>query len=308
MTVLTSLAENDYFLGLAALLNSVAEHGKYVDRVIVGYRGELPSWLPELTATEHGYSFVSKSGFQVDLIRMEGKYHMVHEKPKWLWEVTEVLAPGADEYFFFDSDIVINCRMEFFGEWVRLGVALCGDVNFVFDATHPHRRVWAGFAEKEGRKIHNQLNGYYNSGFLGWTQKTKSFVSDWNDAFQMMVPHSGNMREFRVYDRTHPVLTTNQDSFNLAAMITTQPLSLVGPEAMSFSDGMRLMHHPIGPKPWRRNYFLGMLKGKPPRASDVAFWRSVNGSEFSPVSRLKQQWMIFICLAFRFLARFYKAL
>ena len=48
MKVLTTLAERDYFLGLAALLNSVAAYGSHVDKVIVGYREALPDWLPPL--------------------------------------------------------------------------------------------------------------------------------------------------------------------------------------------------------------------------------------------------------------------
>ncbi len=264
MKILTTLAERDYFLGLAALLNSVVKYGTYVDKVIVGFRGDLPGWLPELHPTKNGQSFRTKSGLEVELVELNGSLHMVHEKPKWFLHLTEVLAPGAEEYFFFDSDIVVNARMSFFGEWVKQGVALCGDVNFTFHRYHPIRKCWAAFARAAGHSVTHELDDYYNSGFLGWTQDTKQFIHDWNASFAILAPYSGNMKEFRVFDRTAIVLSTNQDSLNLAAMVTDQLISPVGPEAMGFIYGMRLMHHPIGPKPWRKSFIKEFFRGTPP--------------------------------------------
>ncbi len=308
MKILTTLAEQDYFLGLAALLNSVVKHGTYVDKVIVGYRGNLPTWLPELQDSKNGRSFTTKSGLEVELVELNGSLHMVHEKPKWFLHLTEVLAPDAAEYFFFDSDIVMNARMSFFGEWVQQGIAICGDVNFTFHRHHPIRKSWASFAKAAGHPITHQLDDYYNSGFLGWTQATKQFIYDWNEAFAILAPHSGSMKEFRVFDRTATVLSTNQDSLNLAAMITEQPISPVGPEAMGFIYGMRLMYHPIGPKPWKRKFLKEFFQGKPPRESDVIFWKNVNGSELAPFPEAQVKRMQFLCKALRFNARFYKHL
>lgn len=308
MIVLTTLAEKTYFLGFAALLNSIAVHGKYVDKIILGYRGELPKWLPALEPSDHGVSFVSTSGIVVELIKFPDGYHLVHEKPNWMKKVTYTYAPGADEYFFFDSDIVVNSRMDFFGEWVRTGVAICGDVNYVFPAHHPHRIQWARYAKQGGRDVKNVLNNYYNSGFLGWTQDTKGFIDDWCDAFEFMTPHSAQMDKFRVYDRTYPVMSANQDSLNLAAMITDQPIALLGPEAMGFSYGLRLMFHPIGVKPWQRNFAKSYLLGRPPRAADIAFWRTVNGSEVQPLNAALVRYKLFCARLFRFGARFYKSL
>jgi len=308
MKIMTTLAERSYFLGLAALLNSMARHGTYVDKVIVGYREALPRWLPELTASDNGQTFTTAGGLVVELVELNGSLHMVHEKPKWFLHVSEVLAPDADEYFFFDSDIIINSRMDFYGEWVKEGVAICGDINFIFDRHHPHRKKWAAYAIEAGRPVVNVMDHYYNSGFLGWTRETKQFIHDWNDAFAMMVPHSGSMNEFRVFDRTAAVLSTNQDSLNLAAMITNQPISLIGPEAMGFIYGMRLMHHPIGPKPWTRRFVREFFAGKPPREADVIFWQNIHGSELNPVSSGKAKRMEILCKALRFGSRFYKGL
>ena len=307
MKILTTLAERDYFLGLAALLNSVVAYGTYVDKVIVGYREALPDWLPPLRPSRNGQSFILPGGLEVELVELNGSLHMVHEKPKWFLHVTEVLAPDATEYYFFDSDIIINSRMNFYGEWVKEGVAICGDVNFVFHRHHPIRKKWAAFARAAGREVTNELDDYYNSGFLGWTQETKQFVYDWNEAFALLAPHSGNMKEFRVFDRTATVLSTNQDSFNLAAMITEVPISPIGPEAMGFIYGLRLMHHPIGPKPWTRKFVPEFFKGKPPRESDLIFWQYVNGSELTPLAGGKVKNTQTLLKLLRFGGRFYES-
>lgn len=306
MRILTTLAERDYFLGLAALLNSAVHHGTYVDKVVVGYREELPSWLPERKPSRNGETFKLPSGLPVELVKLDGSLHMVHEKPSWFKHLSEVLEPDAEEYFFFDSDIVINERMSFYGEWVAEGVGLCGDVLFVFDRRHPIRRKWSNLAQEQGAETVTALDHYYNSGFLAWKNEHRQFIADWNRAFAILAPHSGDMKKFRVKNRTATVLSTNQDSLNLAAMITEVPIAPIGPEAMGFNHGMRLMHHPIGPKPWRRKFLREFFSGKPPREADVQFWRYVNGSELQPLSAGKVRQKFILTRALRFLARWYR--
>lgn len=305
MRVLTTLAERDYFLGLAALLNSVYRHGGYVDRVIVGYRGDLPTWLPPLSEAAYGWRCDLAEGLALELVAVDGKNHMVHEKPKWFKYVNDVLAPEADEYYFFDSDITVNTRMEFFGEWSATGVAVCGDVNYVFSASHPIRRQWAGLAEAAGVRVRQRLDGYFNSGFLGWTKATRGFIDDWVGAFEILAPHAGSMESFRVKDRTHTVLSANQDSFNLALMTTECPIADIGPEAMGMIYGMRLMHHPLGPKPWNINYAKNFLAGLKPRDSDLAFFRHVNGPLLEPMPEGHVRRRVFAVKFFRALNRFY---
>ncbi|PPK87531.1 hypothetical protein CLV84_0474 [Neolewinella xylanilytica] len=308
MKILTTLAERDYFLGFAALLNSVVHYGTYVDKVIVGYRGELPEWLPPLRVSNHGREFTTPEGLPVELVELSGSKHMVHEKPKWFAHVSDVLAPDATEYFFFDSDIIINTRMSFFGEWVAEGIGICGDVNFLFDPTHPIRLKWAKLAEANGLTVRNQIHGFYNSGFLAWTQEQKPFIADWNRAFSILAPKSGDMKQFRVFDRTAMVQSTNQDSFNLAMMITEVPLSVIGPEAMSFINGMQLMFHPIGAKPWKRDFGKDFLQGRAPRQADIQFWRHVNGTALQPLPVAKANRTLKYSRALRWLGRFYHRL
>ena len=280
--------------------------GKYIDKIVVGYREDLPAWLPKLNPSKNGVSCTLNSGIELELIEMRGDLHMVHEKPKWFRYFTDVLEPNADEYYFFDSDIVIVNRMSFFGEWVNQGVAICEDVNYSMSRNHPIRKQWEKFAALDGLEVKSQVDWYYNSGFLGWKKETKSFLTEWERCFEILAKHSGDMKQFRIHDRTHPVLSANQDSLNLAAMTTQIPISTIGPEAMGFKNGMHLMSHPIGKKPWDKKYISDFFKGYPPRTSDLHYWRNVNGSEFKPQNVLLVSYKRIICRLLKGLSRFYQ--
>ncbi|MEO6722058.1 MAG: hypothetical protein ABIN67_16955 [Ferruginibacter sp.] len=307
MKILTSLAENHYFLGLAALINSVVKNGSYIDKIVIGYRGTLPTWLPPLQVTKKGHSCFLKSGLEMELILLKNNFHMVHEKPRWFKHLTEVLEPDATEFFFFDSDIVVINRMSFFGEWVKEGIALCEDVNNDMNNNHPIRKQWATMAAEDGCTVNNKcIDRYYNSGFLGWSRDHAGFIDDWVRSFTILSKKSGDMTQFRVHDRTHTVLSANQDSLNLAAMITAMPVSTIGPEAMGFRYGLSLMSHPIGDKPWKRSFIKDFLLGIPPRMSDVIFWENVCGPELNPFSLSTARRNIILCKSLRGLARFYK--
>jgi hypothetical protein len=306
MKILTTLAENDYFLGLAALVNSVVKNGTYVDRVVVGYRGTLPTWLPTLKSSKHGKACTLNSGLEIEFVKLDYNLHMVHEKPKWFKYLTEVLEPAAEEFFFFDSDIIVINRMSFFGEWVKEGVAICEDVNYNMSSNHPIRKQWVNLAEEDGMKIKRSIERYYNSGFLGWNRKTAEFIEDWDKCFKILAKKSGDMKQFRVHDRTNTVLSANQDSLNLAAMITQVSISTIGPEAMGFHHGFQLMAHPIGQKPWKRKFIKDFFNGNPPRSSDLLFWENVTGTELQPVSLYVVQNKKRLCKFLRGGARLYR--
>ena len=150
MVVFTTLAEKKYFLGVSALINSIIENGTYANKIVIGYRGELPNWLPKLESSKNGRSFFIES-LEVEFVEVKGGLHMVHEKPTWFKYLTFELEPDAEEYFFFDSDITVINRMDFFGEWVKQGVAICEDINYDMSSTHPVRKQWAKIVESKGR-------------------------------------------------------------------------------------------------------------------------------------------------------------
>ncbi len=307
MVVFTTLAEKKYFLGVSALINSIIENGTYATKIVIGYRGELPNWLPELENSKNGKSFFIDN-LEVEFVEVKGALHMVHEKPTWFKYLTFELEPDAEEYFFFDSDITVINRMDFFGEWVKQGVAICEDINYDMSSTHPVRKQWAKIVESKGRIVTNpNLSRYYNSGFLGWTRDHKDFILDWYDAFIWLKELSGDLTRFRTKDRTNVVLSANQDSLNLAVMMTNCDISVIGPEAMGFHYGLSLMQHPLGAKPWNLSFVKNAFRGIPPRYSDLLFWKNVNGiiSPY-PVGYVKRKNRA-IKLA-KFISRFYKKL
>jgi hypothetical protein len=305
MIVFTTLAENKYFYGVAALINSIIKNGTYADKIVVGYRGALPLWLPILTNSKNGKALTLKNGFIIDFVELEGDLHMVHEKPKWFYHLSHVLEPEASEYFFFDSDIILINRMSFFGEWIRQGVAICEDINYDMSSNHPIRKQWIELAKYNNYVINDIPSRYYNSGFLGWTKETIPFISDWNNCSKILMEVAGDLKQFRVNDRTNVVLSANQDSLNMAVMITNSGVSTIGPEAMGFNYGLPLMLHPLGPKPWDINFLINFFKGKPPRHADIEFWKNVNSNELKPYKTLYVKRKIFFIKTFKVLSRFY---
>ena len=176
------------------------------------------------------------------------------------------------------------------------------------NSNHPIRKQWAALAKEDGCTINNScIDRYYNSGFLGWSRNTASFIDDWVKCFTIHSKRSCDLTQFRVHDRTHTVLSANQDSLNLAAMITEMPVSTIGPEAMGFRYGLALMSHPIGDKPWIRSFIKKFISGVPPRMSDVFFWENIVGPELQPFSASVAKRNVILCKSLRGLARFYKS-
>ena len=308
MRVLTTLAERDYFYGLSALINSAVHFGPYVDKVVVGYRGPLPSWLPTLKHRDGVAYFKMTENLEVSLHEMTDEVtHMVHQKPRWCLKVMDELAPDATTILFMDSDIVVNNSMPFYDNWSEQGVGVCGDVNFHFSAFHPIRQKWSALAESAGRPTKNTIEGYYNSGFLLLRREYRSFLVDWNQAIDIFAPYSGDTSKFRVNNRLSTVLSANQDGLNLALMITDCPIALLGPDAMGFEGGIQLMYHILGQgKSWRKNYLLSSFDGRPPALADQAFWEFANGQKLQPYSSSTTKSKLLLIKVLRFFGRFYR--
>ncbi len=306
MRVLATLASGDYFYGVAALVNSVVANGTYVDKVVVGYRGALPGWLPPLSPSRNGLGFTLAGGLAVEFVEVAGDRHMTHEKPAWFRLLTEVLEPDAEEFFYMDSDIVVVDRMDFFGRWVRQGVAFCEDVNHYMSDTNPIRLQWISLLAENGRQVNRRLNSYVNGGFLGWTRHTAQFIADWEECFRISLPHAGDTAKFTEHTRLDMIMFADQDSMNIAAMTTDCPVSIIGPSGMSFTYGVRLMAHALGPKPWSRKFIADFFHGLPPRYIDLKFWEYLTAGPLVPFSRGKAARKVRRVKFLRFMSRFYR--
>jgi hypothetical protein len=146
-----------------------------------------------------------------------------------------------------------------------------------------------------------------NSGFLGVKREHRSFLDLWAELITSVESESGSLKAWRSLDRTHRFWSANQDTLNVAAMITEHPVAIYGPNGMDFvpSPGRPMMSHSVDkPKPWQRQYLLDFLRGKPPSRPDRWFWEYASWPlAIFPQGHVKRQQISLRAAAF--LARFY---
>jgi hypothetical protein len=278
-SVVTTLFEGDYHYGVATLANSLARNG-YTGRLYAGYRGPPPPWAAHVPAAADGSRRVAAGPVEIVLIPHPTALHFTHFKPWWMQEVLDCHEPAADAVFYFDPDIVVCSRWSYFEEWAGYGIALCEDNHYHVGAHHPLRHAWAAFARERGHPVVHSLSRYCNGGFQGVQRAHRSFLSTWAELIRAVEPESGSLHQWRSLDRTHRFWSANQDTMNLAAMITPHPVSIYGPNGMDFipSPGRPLMSHAIDlPKPWQKHFLLSALRGQAPSRPDRRFWEYVDG-------------------------------
>ncbi|HLP08125.1 MAG TPA: hypothetical protein VK178_08155 [Opitutaceae bacterium] len=277
-SVVTTLFEGDYHYGVAALANSLARNG-YTGRLWTAYRGALPTWADVAPAAD-GTRHIAAGSVEIVLFPHPTDIHFTHYKPWWMQEVLDTHEPGADAVFYFDPDIVVCSRWSYYEEWAGYGIALCEDNHYHVGPHHPLRHAWAKFARERGREVVHTLHRFCNGGFQGVRREHRSFLSDWAELVQAVEPESGSLKGWRSLDRTHRFWSANQDTMNLAAMITPHPVAIYGPNGMDFlpSAGRPMMSHAVDkPKPWKKRYVLEALRGQPPSRPDRWFWEYADG-------------------------------
>jgi hypothetical protein len=271
-----TLFEGDYHFGLAALVNSLCANG-YRGEIWAGYRGKLPEWVQSHQKGGDIEQLVVNESVKVNFVRLNTIMHFTHYKMIWMLKVFE-LAIDRDCLIYFDPDIVVKCRWDFFEDWVSRGVALCEDVNSYMPTTHPIRLAWKDFLAEQGMSTVSELNQYFNAGFVGLRREYSGFLKIWERFTNAAEKESGSLSSWRTLDRTHRFMSANQDTLNVAAMATNFPLVTVGPEGMGFQPGGYIMSHAIGRiKPWRKKMLASTLfKAMPPSPADKAFFRHVS--------------------------------
>lgn len=305
-SAVTTLFENDYHHGTAALANSLVQNG-FTGTIWAGYRGPLPAWAARGQREDGSVRIALREGAEMRLVAVDSPLHFAHYKPWFMLHVLEQLDPAADAVFYFDPDIVVPTRWSYYEEWVSYGVALAEDNHYHIGAQHPLRYAWKQFAQERGLTVHHELSRFCNSGFVGTQRAHASFLRTWCDLIRAVEPESGSLTGWRRLDRTHRFWSANQDTMNLAAMVTEHPVAIYGPNGMDFvpSAGRPIMSHAVDkPKPWRRSYLRDLLRGRAPSRPDRWFWRYVDGPLPVFTSRHARRQQTCIRLA-AFLARFY---
>jgi len=274
MPVVCTLFEGNYHLGLGALMNSLYARG-FRGHFYAGYRGELPPWAARDVRTNGaGWLFDVAPNCTLHFIPIETPLHFNNYKPHFLLELMEKHCPGESTFFFFDPDIVVKARWEFFEQWSSHGIALCEDVNHYLPRNHPVRLAWKKYAAEHGLLIRQELDKFYNGGFIGVRRDGADFLRVWKQLFDCRAADGVDLGRFKLSGFEYPYLYLDQDLMNLALMLTPHPISAVGPEGMDFAPGGYVMSHSAGDtKSWRKNFIWEALNGRAPSRTDKEFIR-----------------------------------
>lgn len=312
-STICTLFEGHYHYGVAALINSLYKKG-YRGQFYIGYRGDiLPPWATKAELNveldwEGGKSLQLKEGLQIHFLPIKTKYHLAHYKPKFMLELFEGPANNTNSIAYFDPDIVVKCRWDFFENWMLQAIAMVHEVTSNdMPASHPIRREWEKVARKCNLKPTRYIHSYINSGFCGVSKQHVEFLSIWNEIIITAIQYyNPNFNQFMSLDRTYPFYSIDQDAFNVAAMCCGVPISEMGPEAMDFIHGGWTMSHAVGaPKPWKKKFLYSLLKGSPPSLADKEFWMNVDGpiGLYKPITIKSKKLNISIG---NFVGRFYR--
>ncbi|HEY4357865.1 MAG TPA: hypothetical protein VGN16_19085 [Acidobacteriaceae bacterium] len=299
-----SLWENDYHKGLGTLVNSLVRVG-YRGRVWAGYRGALPAWAATGEVAGNICTVETPEGIEVKLCKLETDIHMAQYKAAWMEQVLTEHEPEAEGIFYFDSDIFVLGEWSFFERWVRCGVAVCEDQSYPVNPTHPLVREWQQYTARLGYEQWTPPQVYVNSGLLGVTRETQSFLTTWQELIDAMQRDFGLAGVMKTGTRVDMFHQTDQDALVVAMAITSQPISWVGIDGMAFGRGEWLTLHAIS-KPWRRRVFRDWLvEGHRPDASLRMYWQLAGSPVPVETSGRIRRHRFYLPLA-AMLSRFYK--
>jgi hypothetical protein len=287
-SIVTTLFEGDYVLGVGALANSLWCAG-FDGELVAGFRGDLTHWAAASRPTEDGAIYDAGEGCRVRFVRLHTEWHLTNRKPYFLLDAWPAQAEVS--LFYFDPDIVNKARWSFYIEWAGYGLALVADpVMSPMPADHPFRMAWVKWLQSRGFLIHRWPSDYYNGGFVGFGTHRRRDVELWSrihDGMAETVP----MDRMAPVPRTDLFCMTDQDALNMLAMVTPGPLSTTGPEGMDFKPGGVLMSHAAGgEKPWRKRFVRSALQGVPPNLADKGWLTHCKGPiEVLPPEQLRRK-------------------
>ena len=267
-----TLFEGQHHYGIGALLNSLYHSGFRGD-VIIGSRGELPPWAGAAAGFDKPMELPGAEGMRLRFFDLRERIHFCNYKPTFLLRGFEEFCPGSEMGFYFDPDILVRCGWEFFEKWVEVGVALCEDMFPRMPPTHPHRAAWVRHAAPLQLQVHRQLEGYLNSGFIGLRSRNRGFLELWQRLLAALGEEK--LTKYQLGGRDQPFCKPDQEMLNAAAMMTEEPLSVIGPDGMGFSPGADsvMLHAAGGPKPWQKKMLWRTLKtGRRPTMADREFY------------------------------------
>jgi hypothetical protein len=241
---------------------------------VVGYRGALPEWTRKLG--RRGESRYEISGVVVNFVHIETNFHLSNYKPTFLKCVMDNARLGENATIaYFDADIVVRGRWQFFEQWCGYGIALCEDLYSPMHKTHPRRRMWRElFPELYGAT--RELDAYVNGGFIALKARDLEVLDIWENVIKRGYdPSKWYIKG--VYDPLGAFPAFDQDALNIAITATGRPVSIVGPEQMDFRPGGYLMSHAIeGSKPWDGGFCRRVILRRGLRLADRFFVKAMS--------------------------------
>jgi hypothetical protein len=292
ISAVCTLFEGHYHYGVATLSNSLYKNGFRGD-VYVGYRGNLPNWIlkdnkESIGKWKDSITLKTAQGLKLIFLLLDTNYSLTNYKPDFMLELWEGPAADADALFYFDPDIVINYPWTCFEEWINCGVAVCEDINSPFQEFHPRRVGWRDYFKNHHITLQFKNQIYVNGGFLGLSKKDLSFLVLWIKLQEIMGEAIGGLENsifsnqsynstilkregFQIFNKS------DQDALNATIEAYNGTISYMGKEGMGFGLGDTSMSHALAsPKPWKANYLLRAIHGRPPRTVDVSYWKNTN--------------------------------
>ena len=291
-----TLFEGDYHLGLGALANSLYAN-EFRGTIYAGYRGALPPWITNAKKIGEATEFSPADGLTLRFVPIAEKIHLTNFKPEFMLSLWEKHCPDVESFFYFDPDITVIGRWQFFEEWVLAGVAVCADFNESMPPNHPLRFAWKKFYTPHGITFRREPELYFNGGFFGLRRQQKEFLECWAKLQALMAPEIGGLQNVNVRDRTYLFHKTDQDALNVAAMASESPISPMGQDGMDLQQGGGgyVMSHAVGgEKPWRKKFVWSLLKmGWAPSRADHYFFRNVESPiRLYPAGRLARKKLV----------------
>lgn len=315
-----TLFEHHYHLGVATLVNSLHEYG-YSGIVYAGHRGELPPWAKSGSVLRPQPSGISthllkvSSSIDIEFIPLSTKNHLTNYKPDFMLSLFEGPARDADSLIYLDPDIVVNEDWTYFEDCAACDILLSEDVNSPISRNHPRRQGWRNAFREHGFDLNCQQVEYANGGLIGCRKERIEFLEIWKSLQEIMFSQIGGGGKAGIAggEDLHGATgfancfgKTDQDALNATVEAYHGDVSILGREAMGFSQGHRILPHALGHrKPWTTSYLRDAFLGIPPRLVDKLFWSHASGpvKAFS-LSYLKRK-RISIRMA-SFLGRFYR--
>lgn len=274
VTVICSLYEGSYAIGLGALINSLYKNN-FKGNFYFGYKGDLPKWLNSNAITKINDTKYDYNGSKIHFIKLDTERHLTNFKPEFMSLVLQKYEPNTEAIFYFDPDICVKCDWSFFERWANHGVALCEDINSPMPISHPIRKDWEVFFNQ--LKFNNDI--YVNGGFIGIQKSNLKFLDTWIDTQNKIEAYIGNLNTWNIDNRTYIFQKTDQDALNISIHLYHhfKNCSIIGKEAMDFIEGGYIMSHALAqPKPWDKNFIFRSLLGFSPNKSDKLFFLNLN--------------------------------